>query len=110
MSSNPTRLPKMMLGFVVRRCTVALGHRPSPAEFAAWANAETDGEQGPRLFGRPISEEEARLILKHQARLVTARSANELERYVEAEEMPAPRPNVVPLERARDARRLQSRR
>ena len=105
MTSNPPRLPKMMLGFVVRRCTVALGHHPSAAEFAAWANAECDDDREHCLFGRPISEEEARLILRHQARLVTARSASETERYVDPEELAAPKQNVIRLQDARDTRR-----
>ena len=39
------RLPKMMIGFVVRRCTVELGRAPTPAEFAAWANASDDARR-----------------------------------------------------------------
>ncbi len=68
-------LPKMMLGFVVRRCTVEVGHQPSPEEFAAWANSYRDGDRTYNLFGRPISVEEARVILRHRSRVVTARSA-----------------------------------
>jgi hypothetical protein len=85
MNGTPPRLPKMMIGFVVRRCTVELGHRPSPAEFAAWANREGDEHC---VFGRPISEDEAGLILRHQARLVTARSASGEERWVDESELP----------------------
>lgn len=65
----------MMLGFVVRRCTVALGHPPSPQEFAAWANATQDDDRSTCIFGRPISEREAALILRHPERPVSARSA-----------------------------------
>ena len=69
-------LPKMMLGFVIRRCAVAVGHEPSPAEFARWANAYPDGGRTVHLFGRPISEREAQVILRHRARPVAARSAS----------------------------------
>jgi hypothetical protein len=65
----------MMLGFVVRRCAVAVGHEPSAEEFAAWANAQREGERRFCLFGRPISVQEARLILRHPGRPVTARTA-----------------------------------
>lgn len=75
MASFPKTLPKMMLGFVVRRCAVTLGHEPSPEEFAAWANAHTDGGRTFSLFGRPISVREAHAILRHPARLVSARGA-----------------------------------
>jgi hypothetical protein len=99
-SGSRPRLPKMMIGFVIRRCTVELGHRPSPAEFAAWANREGDAHC---VFGRPISEHEAALILRHQARLVTARSASRDEQWVDESELPPPaRPatagaNVIPF-------------
>ena len=81
MSSNPPRLPKMMLGFVIRRCAVAVGHDPSPAEFARWANSYADGDRTVHLFGRPISEREAQVILRHRARPVAARSAAPHEEY-----------------------------
>jgi len=68
-------LPKMMLGFVVRRCAVAIGHEPSPDEFAAWANCYRDGDRTVYLFGRPISVDEARVILRHPGRSVTAQGA-----------------------------------
>ena len=87
-----------MIGFVVRRCAVELGHAPSPAELAAWANNHgTDGESY-NLFGRAIDEREAALILKHQARVVTARSATPQEVYVERDplEMLDPSPLPVP--------------
>ncbi len=98
------RLPRMMIGFVVRRCTVDLGRAPTPAEFAMWANHR--GANGTRyaLFGRPITEAEARVILRHQARLVTARSAAPDERYKEVEDwdLPAvPGSNVIPFVEAR---------
>jgi hypothetical protein len=68
-------LPKMMLGFIVRRCTVALGHAPTAAEFARWANNQPNGADAHCLFGRPITETEAAAILRHPARPVSARSA-----------------------------------
>jgi hypothetical protein len=99
--TSRTPLPKMMLGFVVRRCVVELGHQPTAAEFAHWANTGTA-----RLFGRAISEAEARLILRHQARLVSARSAAPDEQCVAVDELAAA-PNVVRLAdlRARRAAR-----
>ncbi len=101
-----SRLPKMMIGFVVRRCAVELGRPPSAAEFAAWAN-DCGEEPGERycLFGRPISAAEAALILKHQSRLVTARSAAPEEKYFEngASSPAAPsEDNVVSLADVRD--------
>lgn len=65
----------MMLGFVVRRCVVVVGHEPSPEEFATWANMQQEGDRTFCLFGRPISVDEARLILRHPGRPVTARNA-----------------------------------
>jgi hypothetical protein len=62
----------MMLGFIVRRCACAIGHPPTPEEFAEWANnQERDGRRY-SLFGKPISASAARLILNHPGRLVTA--------------------------------------
>ena len=98
MSTPVQRLPKMMIGFLVRRCVVALGRQPTPAEFARWAN---DGEVC--LFGRAISEREAGVILRHQARLVTAKSAASEEQYFELEELAAGA-NVVRLADIRAAR------
>jgi len=88
----------MMIGFVVRRCVRALGRQPTAAEFAAWAN---DGDA--RLFGRTISVDEARVILRHQARLVTAKSASAAEQYVDVDELTLPA-NVVRLADARARR------
>ena len=65
----------MMLGFVVRRCTVEMGHPPSPEEFVAWANHYKEGDRVFSLFGRPITVDEARLILRHPARVVSAKGA-----------------------------------
>lgn len=65
--------PKMMLGFVIRRCAVALGHPPEPAELAEWANNQRDTHGRYRIFGRAISAEDARVMMKHPGRLVTVR-------------------------------------
>lgn len=81
MASAP--LPKMMLGFVIRRCAVALGHDPTPTEFAEWANTYGDGDHKVHLFGRPISELEARVMLRHRSRPVAARSASAAEQLTE---------------------------
>ena len=75
MSSPLPQLPKMMLGFVVRRCAAALGRDPSAEEFTAWANTYHDGERTVYLFGRAITVAEARLIMRHRGRTVSARSA-----------------------------------
>jgi len=63
--------PKMMLGFVVRQCAVALGHRPSPAELAEWANNQRDARGRYRIFGRAITPSEAQVMLRHPGRMVT---------------------------------------
>ena len=65
--------PKIMLGFVVRQCAVALGHAPSAEELAAWANEQRDARGRYRIFGRAISADDARIILRHPGRLVTVR-------------------------------------
>ena len=77
------RLPKISIGFVVRRCVLALGHRPTPREFADWAN--TAGEQGMAIFGRTITAQEADVILRHQGRPVTSRTAQPYEVAANAE-------------------------
>ncbi len=64
---------RIMLGFVVRQCAVALGHTPTPDELAEWANEQHDERGRYCIFGRAISIEEARVILKHPSRLVTVR-------------------------------------
>jgi hypothetical protein len=70
----PEKTPeKMMLGFVVRQCAVALGHAPTPAELAEWANNQRDGRRRYCIFGRAISVDEARIILRHPGRPVTVR-------------------------------------
>jgi len=65
---------KMMLGFVVRECTVALGHAPSAAELAEWANHQLDDRGEFCLFGRAITAAEARVILAHPGRPVSVRA------------------------------------
>jgi hypothetical protein len=65
---------KMMLGFVVRECTIALGHAPSPAELADWANHQQDDRGEFCLFGRAITAAEASVILKHPGRPVSVRA------------------------------------
>jgi hypothetical protein len=90
------RLPKMTIAFVIRRCIRELGHAPTPRELAEWANRENPERLRP--FGRSISEQEAALMLRHQDRLVTARSAQADERHVEQHELPA---NVISLSAVR---------
>ncbi len=105
-------LPKMMLGFVVRRFIADLGREPSPEEFAEWANHYRDSDAAPEvcLFGRPIDAREAAVILKHRGRPVSARSARAHEALpVDAETKPD---NVLSLDAARErlaARRRQRR-
>ena len=65
--------PKVMLGFIVRQCAVALRHPPTPSELAAWANEQRDARGRYRIFGRPISASEAAVMLRHPGRLVTVR-------------------------------------
>jgi hypothetical protein len=62
---------KVMLGFIVRRCAAEIGHVPSPAEFATWANAQT--QEGKRfcLFGKEISPSTAKIMFSQPGRLVT---------------------------------------
>ena len=67
--------PKMMLGFVVRQCAVALGHAPSAEELVEWANNQGAGRARYCLFGRAITVSDARVILRHPGRPVTVRSA-----------------------------------
>ena len=76
MTSAPHPASKIMLGFVVRQCAVALGHRPSPAELVEWANNQGKGGELHCLFGRPITIVEARVILRHPGRPVTVRSTD----------------------------------
>ena len=64
---------RIMLGFVVRQCAVALGHQPGPVELSEWANNQRDEHGRYRIFGRSISVEEAAVILRHPGRMVTVR-------------------------------------
>src|SRR5437879_9951184 len=64
MSARP-EAARIMLGFVVRQCAVALGHAPTPEELASWANEQRDARGRYRIFGREISTDEARVILRH---------------------------------------------
>jgi hypothetical protein len=64
---------KMMLGFIVRRCARDIGHPPTPAEFAEWANNRQDNGQRYSLFGRPISVSAAKVILSQPGRMVSTR-------------------------------------
>jgi hypothetical protein len=91
-----SQLPKMTLAFVIRRCIMDLGHPPSAGELAEWANRADSS--GLRPFGRAITEDEARLMLRNQDRLVSARSAEDHERHIEQHELP---PNVISLSAAR---------
>ena len=110
MASGASALPKMMLGFVVRRCAVAVGHEPSPEEFAAWANNQQDGDRIFCLFGRPISIQEARLILRHPGRPVTARNAAPHERLTEDGQPPARPASTNVTQFAAAVARLKARR
>ena len=65
--------PKMMLGFVIRRCAVALGRQPTPAELAEWANNQRDAAGRYRIFGRAITARDAEVIMKNPGRLVSVR-------------------------------------
>ena len=68
-----TAKPQIMLGFVVRQCAVSLGHPPTAEELAGWANEQRDARGRYRIFGRAISVDDARVILRHPGRLVTVR-------------------------------------
>jgi hypothetical protein len=72
MSSTPEPL-RIMLGFVVRRCAVALGHSPTAVELCEWANNQRDAHGRYRIFGRAITVDEAGVILRHPGRMVTVR-------------------------------------
>lgn len=72
MGAEAPRL-RIMLGFVVRQCAVALGHAPSAAELAEWANNQRDARGRYRVFGRPITAAEAQVMLRHPGRMVTVR-------------------------------------
>lgn len=62
---------KMMLGFIVRRCAADIGHTPSPAEFASWANGQAQNGKRLCLFGKEISPSIAKVMFSQPGRLVT---------------------------------------
>jgi hypothetical protein len=74
MERGPSPQLRIMLGFVVRQCARRLGHPPRPEELADWANNQV-GEHGRRyhIFGRAITADEARVMLRNPDRLVTVR-------------------------------------
>jgi len=72
--SPSTNWNKVMLGFVVRKCNMDLGHPPTADEFAAWANSQEENGHRYSLFGRPISPCSAKVMLRHPERLVSVRS------------------------------------
>src|SRR5207253_10962655 len=65
--------PKMMLGFIVRRCAPDLVHNPTPDEFAAWANGQSQNERRYCVFGKHISHLVAKNMFSQPGRLVTVR-------------------------------------
>jgi hypothetical protein len=71
--NDATEPLRIMLGFVVRQCALRLGHRPSPEELAEWANNQRDASGRYNIFGRAITPDEARVILRNPGRLVTVR-------------------------------------
>ncbi len=64
---------RIMLGFVVRQCALYVGHAPSPEELAEWANNQRDDRGEFHIFGREISIDEARVLLRHPGRVVSVR-------------------------------------
>lgn len=100
--SSASTLPKMALGFVVRRCALAIGHEPTPEEFADWANGERSNGREATVFGRSITVTEAQVILAHRGRPVSSRTALPHEAVCDPSG-PLP-PNVVRLSSARRAR------
>lgn len=80
---------RVMLGFVVRQCARALGQTPRPEAFADWANHQHDERGDYAIFGRAISADEARVIMRNPGRMVTVR--------------PGPRWNFVAALSARQA-------
>lgn len=74
----------MMLGFIVRRCAKALGHSPTPEEFAAWANNQEQNGKRYSLFGQAISASTAEIMLRHLSRVVTVRSEGVVNSKIEA--------------------------
>src|SRR5689334_15490438 len=62
---------KIMLGFIVRRCAADIGHTPTPAEFATWANGQQQNGKRLCLFGKEISPSIAKVMFNQPGRLVT---------------------------------------
>jgi hypothetical protein len=62
---------KIMLGFIVRRCAADIGHTPTPAEFATWANGQQQNGKRLCLFGKEISPSIAKVMFSQPGRLVT---------------------------------------
>jgi len=62
---------KLMLGFILRRCAVELGHAPTPEEFAAWANEQKQHGKSFCLFGKAISPSAAKVMFSQPGRMVT---------------------------------------
>ena len=89
---------RIMLGFVVRQCAVALGHRPTPGELAEWANEQRDEHGRYRIFGRAITADEASVVLRHPGRLVTVRPGPRWSGVPSAADQESE--NVAPLRRA----------
>lgn len=73
MSAERAEPLRVMLGFVVRQCAVALGRKPTPVELSEWANNQRDEHGRYRIFGRAITPEEATVILRNPGRMVTVR-------------------------------------
>ena len=78
MTSGPEPL-RIMLGFIVRQCAVLLGHQPTAAELAQWANSQWSEQGRYCIFGREISVSEAAVILRNPGRLVTVRPGSRWE-------------------------------
>lgn len=70
-TTNISDRNKMMLGFIVRRCAADIGHTPSPAEFASWANGQAQNGKRLCLFGKEISPSIAKVMFSQPGRLVT---------------------------------------
>lgn len=62
---------KLMLGFILRRCAVELGHAPTPDEFAAWANEQKQNGKSFCLFGKAITSSAAKVMFSQPGRMVT---------------------------------------
>jgi hypothetical protein len=87
----------------------AAGIQRRQRDFKSCAFLENDVlPRDAHVFGRPITEAEAGLILRHQARLVSARSAAADEQWAEVDDLALTAPNVVDLAAAR-ARRAVAR-